>query len=312
MNVPIKVVARRTGLSAHVIRIWEKRYGVVEPLRTDTNRRLYTESEVTRLLLLRQLTDAGHSIGDIARLPDEKLTALLDKTTNVRSNGHGHETSAASEELPAALLKESIGSIRQLDRYALESILARGAVKLGNHGLLQKVIAPLTQQIGELWRDGTITAAQEHFASAVIRVFLGSAARPFPLAEGVPTLVVATPSGQIHELGAVMVMAAASDLGWRVTYLGASLPAAEIAGAAVQHRARAVALSIVYPDDDPHIPQELQNLRRYLPSEVRILVGGRAASSYRQTLREIGALEASNLAEFSQQLEQLRLPANRQ
>ena len=75
--------------------------------------------------------------------------------------------------------------------------------------------------------------------------------------ENAPVLVVATPSGQLHELGALLVGAAAANLGWHVTYLGASLPAAEIAGAALQNRARAVALSLVYPEDDPTLEDEL-------------------------------------------------------
>ena len=81
-------------------------------------------------------------------------------------------------------------------------------------------------------------------------------------------LVVATPAGQIHELGALLVGAAAANLGWHVTYLGASLPAAEIAGAARQNRARAVALSLVYPEDDPRLEGELTRLRESLPPEV--------------------------------------------
>src|SRR5581483_1087908 len=72
----IKSVARRTGLSAHVIRIWEKRYGAVKPERTGTNRRLYSEEQVERLSLLRELTQAGHSIGAIATLPGHVLKKI--------------------------------------------------------------------------------------------------------------------------------------------------------------------------------------------------------------------------------------------
>src|SRR5689334_7608896 len=72
----IKVVARRTGLSAHVIRIWEKRYGAVEPERTETRRRLYSDEQIERLSLLREITQSGHSIGHVAKLPTEKLRQL--------------------------------------------------------------------------------------------------------------------------------------------------------------------------------------------------------------------------------------------
>src|SRR6187551_1036823 len=72
----IKAVARRTGLTAHVIRIWEKRYGAVKPERTGTNRRLYSEEQIERLSLLREVTRSGHSIGPVAKLPLEKLRKL--------------------------------------------------------------------------------------------------------------------------------------------------------------------------------------------------------------------------------------------
>jgi methylmalonyl-CoA mutase cobalamin-binding domain/chain len=121
-----------------------------------------------------------------------------------------------------------------------------------------------------------------------------------------PGLVVATPAGQLHELGAVMVAAAAANLGWRVTYLGTSLPAAEIAGAALQNRARAVALSLVYPEDDPQLPQELEALRRFLPADMQIVTGGRAAPSYGEVLHHIGAAISLDLDEFSRLLDGMR------
>lgn len=72
----IKAVAQRTGLSAHVIRLWEKRYGAVIPERTNTNRRLYSDEQIERISRLRDITQNGHSIGNVAKLPTEKLREL--------------------------------------------------------------------------------------------------------------------------------------------------------------------------------------------------------------------------------------------
>ncbi|HPC11710.1 MAG TPA: MerR family transcriptional regulator, partial [candidate division Zixibacteria bacterium] len=74
---PIRVVAAKTGLSAHLIRMWERRYGAVEPSRTNTRRRLYSESDVRRLTLLRRATQAGAAIGQIATLPEDDLESLV-------------------------------------------------------------------------------------------------------------------------------------------------------------------------------------------------------------------------------------------
>ena len=177
--------------------------------------------------------------------------------------------------------------------------------------MLQRVIAPLAQTIGQLWRDGVITAAHEHFASAVIRILLGHAAKPFAGSDSAPGIVVATPAGQIHELGALLVGAAAANLGWHVTYLGASLPAAEIAGAARQNHARAVALSLVYPEDDARLESELTRLRELLPADVVVLAGGRAMPAYREVLEAIGATQMHDLTHFCVTLDDLRKPSKK-
>lgn len=299
----IKLAARKSGLTPHVIRIWEKRYHAVSPDRTDTNRRRYSEAEIERLSLLRAATHAGHSIGNIARLSIEKLRELVGELPPTPTTSVTPPKQSANKAVA-----EGMTAIEDVNGPKLDEILGRAAVALGPHGLLEKVVAPLAQKIGDHWRDGTITAAQEHFASAAIRNFLVRNSRPYAMNGSAPTIVVGTPAGQLHELGAVMVAAAANDMGWRVIYLGTSLPAVEIAGAAIRHKARAVALSIVFPGDDPHLPQELESLRQHLPAEVAIIAGGKAADSYASALKTIQATKAEDLRELYQILGQMRMP----
>jgi len=301
----IRLVARRTGLSAHVIRVWERRYGAVVPERTGTNRRLYSDEQIERLSLLRDITQNGHSISHVAKLPTEKLRELARETP--KSDNSSPRPLVATS--PAArALDDCLAAVKTLDGRGLELALKRAELELGAQGMLQRVVAPLAQSIGDLWREGGISAAHEHFASAVIRVFLGQAAKPFAGTENAPVLVVASPAGQIHELGALLVGAAAANLGWHVTYLGPSLPAAEIAGAARQNRARAVALSLVYPEDDPRLGGELTRLRESLPGEIPLLVGGRAAPAYQEALKKIGAVQVQDLPDFCSTLDKLRKP----
>ena len=149
----IKIVARRTGLSAHVIRIWEKRYGATTPERTATNRRLYSEEQIDRLSLLRDLTQAGHSISNVAKLPLAKLKALATEASPTPARlTPAHAGSPAT----ATHLDESLAAVKALNSPALEAALKRAATTLGNQGLLQRVIAPLAQRIGELWRDDAL------------------------------------------------------------------------------------------------------------------------------------------------------------
>ena len=296
----IKFAAKTTGLSTHVIRVWEKRYDAVSPNRTDTNRRCFTDEEIERLTLLRAATLAGHSIRNVARLPVKKLRELA------RDESPPAPAPAADDHSVDSVIAGAVTLILNHQAEQLEQLLSQAALRLGFQGLLERVIAPLAHRVGDLWAAGGLTAAHEHFASAVIRNFLVRNSQPYAQSGNAPTLMVATPAGQLHELGAVMATAVANNMGWRVIYLGASLPALEIAGAAVRNNVRAVALSIVFPGDDPQLPAELEHLRNNLPPQMQLIVGGRAAKSYLKTMKKIGATHAKTLDDFHTLLNGLR------
>lgn len=298
MSVPrasLLAVSRRTGLSPHVIRAWERRYAAVTPSRFGANRRLYSQEESDRLLLLAQLTRAGHAIGNIARLPTEDLRKMTDTLAPANPG-----------RAPSGLLTEGMEAVARLDAAALEKVLRQGALEMGCQGVLQRLVAPLGQAIGEGWRKGELTAAHEHFATAVMRTFLGYVISPFTHVENAPLVVVGTPAGQLHELGALMAGAVAVHLGWNVVYLGAGLPSVEIAGVALQRNARAVALSVIYPEDDPRLPAELGRLRGALAPATQLIIGGRAAAAYAETLNTIGAVLVADLDQFGRTLDELR------
>ena len=301
-ELTMNLVCKRTGLSQHVIRVWEKRYSAVKPTRSAGQRRLYSDDDVYRLGLFGRLTRIGHPIGSIAHLKTEDLEQLWRK-----------EQFADNTQLPESqqrpdliFVRDALRAVQDMDRQSLTETLHKSARNFGSHGSLERVIAPLTEQIGEKWRTGELNAAHEHFASAVIREYLWAATRAFAPAQNAPTLIVTTPTGQLHELGAVMVAAAASDIGWNVIYLGPSLPTADIAAAAVDNRATAVALSIVYPPDDPQLGSELAVLRAHMPSNISILVGGRATPAYRAALNEIGAMQPADLQSLYDELNRIR------
>jgi methanogenic corrinoid protein MtbC1 len=145
-----------------------------------------------------------------------------------------------------------------------------------------------------------------HLAAAVLRRLLERVIESASSPLATRNLVVATPVGQVHEFGALVVAAAAAAEGWRVTYLGADLPAEDIAEAAARTRARAVALSVVFPAGDATLEDELRRLRALLPKDVTLAVGGAAASAYRAVLNEIGAARLDDLEAFRAQLRTLR------
>ncbi len=304
----INFVARQTGLSVHTIRAWEKRYGAVTPARAEHARRLYSEKDVERLRLLKAATKAGHSIGQIATASLPELRGLLREAAPDR----GARRQSASEIVPA-LIESAIALVRAFDGPALSDLLDRVAADLGSPAVLQKFVVPLSVRVGELWRAGELAIAHEHFLTNQMTKFLANFARPYSENFSAPHLAVSTPTGQLHELGAVIVCAAARSHGWRTTYLGASLPIEEFAGAMRDLQPRAVGLSIVFPSDDRSLKRDLVKLRKLLPPECAVIVGGRAVASYKPVLRQIKALVIERLEDLYPVLDKLsRTPVARE
>jgi len=300
---PIQVVVRRTGLSADVIRAWERRYDAVTPKRSSTSRRLYSDEDVERLLLLRRATQSGRRIGDVARLPLPALKDLLatDQTAPQQSIATGSQAKSLDTHLAACMT-----AIRSLDARGLEAALAEAAMVLSIPTLLENVISEVLKQIGEEWRIGDLRACHEHMASAQLRTFLGHLANHSNMNGNGPGLLVTTPMGQQHELGALMVTITATLGGWNALYLGPNIPSDDIAFAAMDKGISVVALSISYPADDPRLPEALHRLRRQLPTDSTLLIGGAAALGYRSAMDEIGATYIPDLSSLSVNLDQLR------
>ncbi|HEY1173939.1 MAG TPA: MerR family transcriptional regulator [Verrucomicrobiae bacterium] len=309
---PIKVAARKTGLTPHVIRVWERRYGAVQPSRSGTNRRLYSDADIEHLQLLCQLTKAGYSIGGIASLPAGELRELSGKiagscTVTSPENTTTSTLTLAPENLAIVqFVEEALNAICKMNDSKLEEMLIHAGKQFGRDNLLQKLVPPLIQMVGDRWESGQVKVAQEHFASAILRTFLSNTIKACPPVESAPVLVVSTPPGQLHELGAILIAALAANQGWRVTYLGPNLPAEEVGAAALLCGARAVALSIVYPVDDPRLSEELLTLRESLPTDMAILIGGRAAPAYAPTVTSTGIQHLDCLLQFTIKLDELR------
>ncbi|SHK02493.1 B12 binding domain-containing protein [Rubritalea squalenifaciens DSM 18772] len=294
----IKIVTQQTGLSPHVLRVWEKRYQAVTPMRTDTNRRLYTDSELQRLKALAILTGLGYAIGQIARLSCSELQVLLRKHDNSINDRSEAPATDLGDEQEKGFISRAIQATKEMDQAKLETIFDEASIAFGYSGLLERVMVPFIKLVGQLWQEGHISSSDEHAASCAIREYLAHTTRPFTSSTSSPSLIVTTPSGQLHEIGAVIAASLARKAGWNVTYLGASLPAEEIASAAIKRQAKAVALSIVYPVDDPHLLGELGRLRRHLPN-TPIIVGGQGAAALAPQLSEFKMKHLSSIREFN-------------
>jgi len=303
---PIKVVSQMTGLSVHVIRAWEKRYNVVEPDRTDTNRRLYSEVEIEKLKLMNEAVHNGHNISGIARLSVEELKSLVqDKKASQKDNIISEVSSREASDFNS-IINTSIEAIKAYDDETLETLLLKSSSQVSQPQLIENLIVPLVYKIGDMWHEGELRVANEHMASAVIRTFLANQIENYTSSENAPVVVCATPRGQEHELGALIAGLTAASSGWKVIYLGSNLPVEEIASVANTIDVRAVALSIIYPSDDPRLKKDLIHLKKILPPHISIIVGGRATKGYLDVLGEIDALVVRDTKSLRLELEAIR------
>jgi DNA-binding transcriptional MerR regulator/methylmalonyl-CoA mutase cobalamin-binding subunit len=307
---PVRVVARRTGLSADLLRAWEKRYDVVRPARSSGGRRLYSDADIERLRLLYRATLAGRGIGQVAALSTPALATLVRRDADAEradSNGRASSTDAHTvAPATAEYLADAGRAIDRLNAHALEAVLRRAVVALPVATLLDDLIAPLLERVGTQWREGTLRPVHGHLATVVLRRVLDHVIDTASSPDASPHVIVATPAGQAHEFGALLTAATAAAEGWRVTYLGAGLPAEDIAEAAVRTHARAVALSLVYPTGDPAVAHELRRLRTLLPARVTTLAGGAAAAAYRTALDDTGTRLIGDLEELRATLRAIR------
>jgi methanogenic corrinoid protein MtbC1 len=304
----IQTVSRRTGLTPDVIRAWERRYGAVEPSRSATRRRLYTDADVQRLLMLRRATLAGRRIGEVARLPLDELTRLVEEDETAEANAP-QAPGPTGRESGNVHLTACLDAVKALDHEALESALRFAARELGTDALLEEVLVPLMHGVGDGWKNGSLQIYHEHMATTLIRSLLDALRSAQLRSFGGPEIVVATPAGENHELGAMMAALIAAAEGWRVSYLGPDLPGSELAAAVELKQAKVVALSVVHPREPEKVHAELRRLREALPSNVTILVGGRGAADYVGPTADAGFQLITDLRQLGHTLAALKRPA---
>ncbi|MBL7645527.1 MAG: MerR family transcriptional regulator [Candidatus Hydrogenedentes bacterium] len=301
---PINFVAHRTGLSTHVIRVWERRYSAIQPQRTDTNRRLYSDADVDRLKLLNQVKAQGQSIRLIAQLPNQELKKMLTQVDGdkLAASPALDTRRAGDQDQVAALMSTCKDAVLNMNEEVLARTLLDASVQLPLLTLLDDLVGPLMSWVGARWHDGSIRVAHEHMATAAIRSFLGRMKQIRRAGVGAPCIVISTPAGQDHEIGALMAATIAANEGWRDLYLGPNLPAQEIALAAMEANAVAVAVSIVAPGNNPSVIHEFHTLRHVLQERIPMLAGGGGIVQNRHHYELDGVYCVDNLAQFRDRL----------
>ena len=264
----IKAAAQATGLTVETLRAWERRYGVVEPKRDASGHRAYTACDVSRLRRLREITDCGHPIGKVVHLSNPQLALLLSDS----EAAHPAERHAAQ-----ALVERILCAVERYHPAECDQAIAMAFALLPAAEAVHDVLAPALHEAGERWHRGEFTIGQERIVSGAAQRQLASLLHTFLGCARGPSVVFATLSGEHHELGILMhAMLSASKL-LRTHYLGPDVPPEEISNFARRVGASAVAVSLVMPCALEACLPQLKTLRRGLPAECELWIGGGAA-----------------------------------
>jgi MerR family transcriptional regulator, light-induced transcriptional regulator len=268
VGYPIRAVSKLTGLSIDALRAWERRYKAVVPDRT-TRGRLYNAAQVRRLMLLRDATKAGHSIGHVSKLEDTQIEALL------------AVPAAAATPLDAGreqtVLKPVLAAIEDYDYAAANSELGVLASLLPVPELVTRVVHPLMDLIGKRWHNGTLTVAQEHMVSALLRNLLGGLVRLYHPREPRVRIIFATPASELHEFGILCAAMLAVSVGIEAIYLGPNLPAPEIVSITNRLQPQALVLGVAAPACVPDLRDAVAFIAAQIPPATELWIGGRDA-----------------------------------
>ncbi|MFZ9652069.1 MAG: MerR family transcriptional regulator [Steroidobacteraceae bacterium] len=264
----IKAVAQATGLTVETLRAWERRYAVVSPSRDASGRRTYSAVDVARLRLLRSATELGHTISRLAPLSADDLAKLV-----ADSGGQARPGPARGQ----MYVERALDATEHSDPGGVEDALTSAVALLPPNEVVHTVIVPLVREVGERWHRGEVSIAQEHMVTDIVRRLVISVTRGYLRSDNGPCLVLATLSGERHELGILMCSWLAATRRFRTHYLGADCPAEEIARFALEVEAAAVLVSIVMPENEVPALQQLDVLAHQLHNKCEIWLGGFAA-----------------------------------
>jgi DNA-binding transcriptional MerR regulator len=213
----IKELEKLSGIKAHTIRIWEKRYNLFEPHRTNTNIRYYTDNELKKILNVAVLNRHGIKISSIAKLNDLELREEIIRVS-------------ASSDSSDTLIDSMILSMIDLDEYKLESVIDKSIRKIGLKSTVIEVLYPFLEKVGILWQSGDVYPAQEHFVTYLIRQKIISATEQLSRAFNADAkkFLLLLPEGEWHEIGLLFSHYLIREANHEVIYLGQSVPYSDV------------------------------------------------------------------------------------
>ena len=246
----IKDLENFTQIKAHTLRIWEQRYNLLTPDRSDTNIRLYSDKELKRILNINLLYNNGLKISKIAQLDDEEILNLASKILS------------APVDCDATKSDQIIKKILEFDEAVLRERLAQYLQEMPMADVFMNVVIPVLKKIGELWQVDSINTAHEHFFSNILRSFLiNHTSQEKPL-EAKGTALLFLREGEYHEIGLLFYNYYLRSKGYNTIYLGQSLPMDDLRKIVRQLKPQYIFTSLVAKMDE----EEFELFFKYVDS----------------------------------------------
>jgi len=277
-------LSRRLGVSDHVLRAWERRYGLLRPVRSAGGFRLYSEADVDRVRRMRAHVAAGMSAAEAARaaLDDEStfpaVRPELGTPAAVEARGVIGESLAGRSEALANLAKAT----DEYDEPAAHAVLDRLLSTLTVETVLRDVVLPYLHELGARWARGEVSVAQEHFATHVIRGRLAGLTQGWGRGHG-PRAVLACPPEELHDMALLAFGIVLNRNGWRIEYLGANTPLGDLIRMAGAQRPDLVVVAATTPERFEGLAEDLDRLSRLAP----LAIAGAGAT--REVAERVGA-----------------------
>ncbi|MTI30746.1 MerR family transcriptional regulator [Xanthovirga aplysinae] len=217
-NYSMVQVESLTGIKAHTLRVWERRYNFLRPMRTKTNIRYYSDEQLRKLLNISILIKNGFRISKLSKMPDEEIHERVNEVLKNPLVEH------IEEEVRALSL-----SMLELNEAAFNHIYQTHVLRKGLFATVTQLIYPFLDHVGVLWTTSKTVPAQEHFISSLIRQKIIAAIEtlPIPVHEA-PSILLFLLEKEDHEIGLLLANFIAKDLGWKVYNLGPKVPVENI------------------------------------------------------------------------------------
>jgi MerR family transcriptional regulator, light-induced transcriptional regulator len=269
-------VAKLTGLSKDVIRVWERRYGLVKPARSSNRYREYSDEEVALLRFVKAQMEQGATIGALAAEGHDSLVARMRIAAPI---------SEEDQKPHERLLDDLMGSLDPLDKTGFERRLNGAVAVIPFEEAVQRILLPLQRRIGELWHQGRLNVGVEHYVTKIIQQKLFSVMNQLPVNESGPRILIACPEGETHEIGAQAVAYIAAIRGCHVYYLGQNLPSSDLMIFCETINPDLVLLSLTEVRHEAAMLLQIKELE-VVSNRWSVAVGGQGARAIEDRLRE--------------------------